>query len=246
MKENSIKFIFFIILTSVLLTLVFFISKILPFTDYTNNFLAQLLVVCIVVAYIKLKHEYDIFKFNLTTFIYGLWLGSFIFIVILLNILTNIETIRTIDFTLTTIVLLLLSNITIGLFEEILCRGIIFNSFLKNNTPIRAALISSGLFGAVHLLNLTHSNDYIGTITQVMYAMFLGMLFATIYYVTKNIWSVIFLHSALDISSGFYELEHIGENLNNDFTSITSSFITIIILLPAFFIGINILRKHVD
>lgn len=246
MKENSIKFIFFIILTSVLLTLVFLISKILPFTDYTNSFLAQLLVVCIVVAYIKFKHEYDIFKFNLTTFIYGLWLGSFIFIVILLNILTNIETIRTIDFTLTTIVLLLLSNITIGLFEEILCRGIIFNAFLKNNTPVCAALISSCLFGVVHLLNLTHSNDYIGTITQVMYAMFLGMLFAAIYYVTKNIWSVIFLHSALDISSGFYELEQIGANLNYDFTSITSLFITIVILLPAFFIGISILRKHMD
>jgi membrane protease YdiL (CAAX protease family) len=234
MKENSIKFIFFIILTSVLLTLVFFISKILPFTDYTNNFLAQLLVVCIVVAYIKLKHEYDIFNFNLTTFIYGLWLGSFIFIVFVLNILTNIETIRTIDFTRTTIVLLIFSNITVGLFEEILCRGIIFNSFLKNNTPIHAALISSGLFGAVHLLNLTHSNDYIATMTQIIYATFLGILFAAIYYVTKNIWSVIFLHSALDISSGFYEIEHIDENLNNALTSITSSFITIIILLPAF------------
>lgn len=246
MKTNSVKFIFFLILTSVLLTLIFLISKLLPFTDYTNNFLAQLFLTCIIVIYIKFRYGHEMFKFNLNSFIYGLWLGSFIFIVILLNILNSIETISAIDFTVTTVVLLLLSNITIGLFEEILCRGIIFNAFLKSNTPIRAALISSGLFGVVHLLNLTHSNDYIGTITQVMYAMFLGMLFAAIYYVTKNIWSVIFLHSALDISSGFYELEHIGENLNNPLTSITSSFITIIILLPAFFIGINILRKHTN
>ncbi|GEQ06628.1 CPBP family intramembrane metalloprotease [Staphylococcus gallinarum] len=243
MKENSIKFVLLTMITSLLFILVFFISKILPFTDYANHFLSQCFVVCMIIIYIKRKHRLELFQFNLTNFIYGLWLGSFVFIIIILNIVTHLEMIKSIDFTVATIFLLCAYNITIGVFEELIYRGLIFNAFLENNRPIYAAWMSSIIFGIVHLLNLTHNPDYVGAVTQVIYAIFLGMLFAAIYYVTQNLWSVIILHSMLDISSGFYEIKHIGENFNQGTTSITLSFITIIILLPILFIGIKILKN---
>ncbi|WP_180706881.1 CPBP family intramembrane glutamic endopeptidase [Staphylococcus intermedius] len=240
---NFKKSLQFILLTTFLLLLIFLLSKILPFTNYTNKFIAQLIIVLIMVLYFKLYNKMGLFNFKVITFFNGLWLGSYIFVIILFNVITNFKTISTLELTFTTIILIVLANVTIGLFEEIICRGVIFNSFLKNNSPVKAAFISSCIFGVIHLLNLTHTNDYIGTFSQVIYATFLGILFSAIYYKTKNLWSVIFLHSILDISSGFYDISNSGKNIVETHTDIISGIITVVIILPALVIGYKIIKK---
>lgn len=239
---NFKKSLQFILLTTFLLLLIFLLSKILPFTNYTNKFIAQLIIVLIMVLYFKLYNKMGLFNFKVITFFNGLWLGSYIFVIILFNVITNFKTISTLELTFTTIILIVLANVTIGLFEEIICRGVIFNSFLKNNSPVKAAFISSCIFGVIHLLNLTHTNDYIGTFSQVIYATFLGILFSAIYYKTKNLWSVIFLHSILDISSGFYDISNIGKNIVETHTDIISGILTVVIILPALVIGCRIIK----
>ncbi|MCD3220697.1 CPBP family intramembrane metalloprotease [Mammaliicoccus sciuri] len=239
---NFKKSLQFILLTTFLLILIFLLSKILPFTNYTNKFIAQLIIVLIVVLYFKLNNKLGLFNFKVIPFFKGLWLGKYILVIILFNVITNFETITSIEFTFTTIILIVLANVTIGLFEEIICRGMIFNSFLKNNSPVKAAFISSCIFGVIHLLNLTHTNDYIGTFSQVIYATFLGVLFSAIYYKTKNLWSVIFLHSILDISSGFYDISNSGKNIVENQTDIISGFISVIIILPSLVIGYRIIK----
>lgn len=240
---NVKKTIQFILLTTFLFLLIFLLSKILPFTNYTNRFIAQLIIVLIVILYFKLNNKLGRFNFKVITFIEGLWLGKYIFVIILFTFIMNFKTISSIEFTFTTIILFLLANVTIGLFEEIIFRGLIFNSFLKNNSLIKASIISSCIFGVIHLLNLIHTNDYIGTFAQVIYATFLGVLFSAIYYKTKNLWSVVFLHSILNISSGFYDISNIGKNIVQTQTDIISGIISVIIIFPALVIGYRIIKK---
>jgi len=89
----------------------------------------------------------------------------------------------------------------IGIFEEFLCRGVILNSMLKKwgdskNGMIKAVIWSSLIFGLAHLVNLFGAPDMvIATISQVIYATFLGIFFAAIYIRTRNIWVVASLHA---------------------------------------------------
>lgn len=98
-------------------------------------------------------------------------------------------------------------NMTVGAVEEILYRGLIFNSFRKyfgesKKGIYRAALLSGAVFGIVHLTNLIFAPDLvIATITQVIYAFFFGVLFAVIYYRTDNLLPCIILHGIFDFIS---------------------------------------------
>lgn len=84
----------------------------------------------------------------------------------------------------------------VGIFEELLTRGVLFNSMkLKWGTDtkgtLKAAIISSILFGTMHLLNLIESPDLIlATLSQFIYATLFGIFFCGVYMKTKNLWSV--------------------------------------------------------
>ncbi|MET3732836.1 CPBP family intramembrane glutamic endopeptidase [Moheibacter stercoris] len=71
------------------------------------------------------------------------------------------------------------------IFEEILFRGILLRGLLQNGTsPIIAIILSSFLFGAAHM------NPW-----QFLGAGFLGAIFGYVYYRTKSLWLVMFLHA---------------------------------------------------
>ena len=100
---------------------------------------------------------------------------------------------------------LILYSASIGVFEEFIFRGWIQNEFLENYGDSRkkvfiSILLSSLLFGLIHLDNVLVGQDLIYTIFQILNATALGFLLGTIYFRTKNIWSVIFLHAFWDFS----------------------------------------------
>ena len=94
----------------------------------------------------------------------------------------------------------------IGVTEEFLCRGWLLNEFLErygdNKKGVWYSIIISGIiFGLMHLGNIyTMGQDIPTTISQVLSATGTGILLGLIYYKTKNIWSVIFLHGFWDFS----------------------------------------------
>ena len=95
--------------------------------------------------------------------------------------------------------------VLIGLFEEIFFRGIIENELLEkyssNKKEILISIIISGVvFGAVHLTNLFAGQDLLTTMMQFVQTTAIGILFGTVYYKTRNIWAMIFLHSFYDFS----------------------------------------------
>ena len=96
--------------------------------------------------------------------------------------------------------------ITIGIFEEFLCRGWLQNEFIERfkkdkNQVIKSIVLSSLVFGIMHITNIWSTNQGIFiTILQILQALSVGILLGAIYYKTKNIWSVVFLHAFYDLS----------------------------------------------
>ncbi len=107
----------------------------------------------------------------------------------------------------------------VGVYEEFLCRGWLLNEFLERygdtKKGVWISIVASGvIFGLIHFINVS-SNGFAGTLTQVMNASATGILFGFIYYKTKNIWSVVFLHGFWDFSLFLSELNPVTEIMTN-------------------------------
>lgn len=93
--------------------------------------------------------------------------------------------------------------LTIALWEELLCRGIILTSFLKkwygeDKGVIKAIFISALIFGCAHFITAINA-DLLASIIQVGYTTVMGMLMGAIYIKTRSLCSVILLHFILNI-----------------------------------------------
>lgn len=136
-----------------------------------------------------------------------------------------------------------------GIFEEVLVRGVVFKSMeLKwhnqSNATMKAALISSTLFGSLHLFNLLESPDLIfATISQFIYAILFGIFFCGIYVKTKNLWTVVLTHAIVDLIASLpaYFSSAIAAASEQD-TSLFISILCCIIIAPFALIGIKYIR----
>jgi len=131
--------------------------------------------------------------------VYGTFYLTFGTIILLLNLLGG-------DINGRSIINLAIYCLLIGVYEEFLCRGWLLNEFLerygKDNKSIFLCICVSGIiFGLLHSINvLSGYMSSVDVIVQVISAAASGIGFGTIYYKTKNIWSVIFLHAFWDFS----------------------------------------------
>ena len=86
-----------------------------------------------------------------------------------------------------------------GVFEELMCRGILYN-VINNKYKLRAAvLLSAGVFGVVHFINLI-SQSFAETAVQVLFAFGAGVLFAAVYARCKTVWAGVLLHGLVNFS----------------------------------------------
>ena len=82
--------------------------------------------------------------------------------------------------------------LSVGLFEELVFRGVVFSAlastFSKDRQGvIKTFIISSVLFGFMHLFNLFSGAGFIPTLIQVLYTTLMGGIFAFVLLKTKNI-----------------------------------------------------------
>lgn len=108
-----------------------------------------------------------------------------------------------------------LAAFSIGLLEETAIRGVLFPFFCekwkeKKHGMIKAALISSFLFGAIHLnwsvrcLLMTGTlplENFMGNLYQVYYTFCFGILAAGVAVYAKSIWPVVFWHGICDFGA---------------------------------------------
>lgn len=89
-----------------------------------------------------------------------------------------------------------------GVIEELLFRGLLFNSLLSffyhnKNRLLIAGLISSILFGCMHLINLTHQ-PLQSTVGQVIFAFTTGIILIYLRLLSNNIVWCMVLHFFID------------------------------------------------
>lgn len=129
---------------------------------------------------------------------YGTFYLTFGTIILLLNLLGGVN--------VRSIINLAIYCLLIGVYEEFLCRGWLLNEFLerygKDNKSVFLCICISGIiFGLLHSINVLSGNmSSVDVIVQVISAAASGIGFGTIYYKTKNIWSVVFLHAFWDFA----------------------------------------------
>ena len=140
--------------------------------------------------------------------------------------------------------------IFIGIAEEFLCRGWIQNEFMERfsnskKEVIISIILSSLVFGFMHIINLS-VQGVLETIIQIFNATALGVLLGSIYYKTKNIWSIIFLHSFYDFALFIGDINTVKDCsfLNPSTAFILAQSFTILVLSAIWIIcSINVLNK---
>ncbi len=93
----------------------------------------------------------------------------------------------------------------VGVVEEMLFRGFLFNAIAKNGSANKAIIISSATFGLGHIVNLINGSgaELVPNLCQVVYAVVFGFLCVTIYHRGGSIIPCIIVHSFVDVASVF-------------------------------------------
>ncbi len=98
-----------------------------------------------------------------------------------------------------------LECLAIGLFEEMAFRGVIFLMFAEKRHATRKGLfwsliLTSAVFGAIHLLNVFMGGGIGGVILQIGYSFLIGAMCSVVLLKTRNIWLCVLLHAVYDFS----------------------------------------------
>ncbi|VDG22977.1 CPBP family intramembrane glutamic endopeptidase [Lactiplantibacillus mudanjiangensis] len=126
--------------------------------------------------------------------------------------------------------------ILIGLTEEFVFRGLLIPLLARSlpGKPLATVLLSSALFGGLHLINTTQiSWTYV--LPQILFAMALGTFFASLYVSTDNLMLTIALHAITDVSLITQLVSH-----STDFSNFTMS-PTISLVVAGFYLFIFII-----
>lgn len=98
----------------------------------------------------------------------------------------------------------------VGLVEELIFRGFIFIKLLKLKNPkfklIHIVLVSAFLFSIIHLPGffLYNSNyDFLSIIGRLLFPFLIGILYAYLLYMTKDIVSLVFIHATSNMISNY-------------------------------------------
>lgn len=128
---------------------------------------------------------------GMTSFYLVLSLPLLILVILLIGLMGDGITVSP----LRVIMIILSLNALVGLSEEILFRGIIFGALRQKHSLIWSIVVSSLVFGLLHLVNLGSGQSLSATVYQVVNAACLGALFCAILLQTNSLWFPIALHT---------------------------------------------------
>lgn len=105
-------------------------------------------------------------------------------------------------YTLAETLFYIISMIAVGIIEELIFRGFLFKTLIKENVKT-AILISSLTFGMGHIINLLNGAELFATLLQICYACAGGYLFTVIFYKTESLYPCIITHCLINALSVF-------------------------------------------
>jgi len=138
-------------------------------------------------------------------------------ILIVLSLLFVLITYR--DIGTISIALIIVATFLSALSEEMTFRGILLPVLIKkseNKTLIKPVLISSGLFGLLHYVNLfSQPNNFVGVTFQVLAAVTVGILLCYLILKIRNIYIIGLFHGSINLVLNQSTLFNSGQTLEN-------------------------------
>ena len=193
-KRKTHIFTFFIKMC-LLFIIVQFFSNILPSflaisvqsEKYGFEFIIECFLALFILIVLLLSKNHYIFTEKRENFLKSLILGVPILIFSIFYLIFNAMTIT--DFNLFHLINIILYCFSIGVAEEFMCRGWLQNEFIERYSKNRkqvilSILLSSLVFGLMHLSNVLSGQTLFETIIQIIQATAAGFLFGSIYYRT--------------------------------------------------------------
>jgi uncharacterized protein len=140
--------------------------------------------------------------------------------------------------------LILLSTAFVGLSEETMFRGVLFQA-LRTRVKLWPAMIwTSVLFGSVHILNALTTGEFLSALLQAFTATLSGFAFMAILIRTGSIWPAIIYHALWDF--GTFTISASSEATRQAANSEVggwSILLPVALVLPNFLYGIYLLRN---
>lgn len=97
-------------------------------------------------------------------------------------------------------ILFVISMLCVGFLEELIFRGFLFRAIEKENLA-RAIIISSVTFGIGHIVNLLNGQDLAETISQIIFAVFVGFALVILFHKGKSMFPCIAFHGVFNALS---------------------------------------------
>jgi len=140
--------------------------------------------------------------------------------------------------------MILLSTIFVGLSEETMFRGILFQA-LRTRLKLWPAMIwTSVLFGSVHILNALTTGELLNAMLQAFTATLSGFAFMAILVRTGSIWPAIIYHALWDF--GTFSISA-GQQSSGDVSGgdvgVWALLLPVILVTPHFLYGVYLLRN---
>ena len=203
-----------------------------------------------ILAIIFIMFKVDIiknFKFN--------WKMKYLLfsIVFIAYIILNIEVKAISSDKIPLLVLMIISCLSVGIFEEVVMRGLALGLLLKAWGKSKkgiyfAVLFSSLLFGLGHIQNyLSGKAGLVTTLCQVGYATFIGVMLAAILIRCDfSLWLCAILHALFDIASGIGDVASYGvvsKSSTNQTVNYFDEILNMSLFLPLLILGLIFLIK---
>ena len=102
-----------------------------------------------------------------------------------------------------TTVMAVLSFLLVGVAEEIIFRGFLFNGMRRTGSLTVAVVVSAITFGMGHIVNLLTGHATMETLVQVLFAVAWGFLFTFAYLKSGSLLPCIAIHGLIDAFSVF-------------------------------------------
>lgn len=142
-----------------------------------------------------------------------------------------------------TVLIIAANTLMVGFSEELACRGVLFQGIRASIAIWPAILLSSFLFGAVHLFNGISTGDFPSAAVQSVTAFMTGIAFLAIRIRTGSLLPGILLHAAWD-----FALVTAAAGAATGEVAISTDtewrlFVPVVLVLPNFLFGLFLLRN---
>ncbi|MXO59234.1 CPBP family intramembrane metalloprotease [Altererythrobacter salegens] len=147
---------------------------------------------------------------------------------------------------------ILLNTMLVGFSEEVMFRGVLFRALLENVRVWTAIVVTTVLFGGIHVLNGVNTGEWGMASLQAVAAGMSGLIFIAIVIRTGSIWPAIIYHGVWDCMLFLIKVGSEANGMETDpelaqqMMSGPTMFLPMLLALPNFVCALILLRKVRD